>query len=166
MDVPGDAEAWTSRSPADTERLGETLAQALEVGDVIALSGPLGAGKSRLVFGLARGLGCKSPVRSPTFTLVNQYSGRLTLFHADLYRLDPAEVPALALGENLDTGALAVEWGERLDRALAADALRIDFEMGDGDVRRLRGSAPPTPRGRALLLAWRAAIGAPAGGPS
>src|SRR5438046_887525 len=102
-----------SRSEADTERLGETLAPRLEPGDLVALDGPLGAGKTRFVIGLARGLAARARVRSPTFTLVNEYHGRIPLMHVDLYRLAPAEVAGLALAEALADAALVVEWADK-----------------------------------------------------
>ena len=80
---------FISHSPAETETLGESFGRAAERGLVIALSGELGAGKTQLVKGLARGLGIAARVHSPTFTLVNEYAGgRLRLFHLDLYRLE------------------------------------------------------------------------------
>jgi len=83
---------YISHSPAETESLGETLGRAAESGLVIGLSGDLGAGKTQLVKGLARGLGIAARIHSPTFTLVNVYrGGRLTLFHLDLYRLETME---------------------------------------------------------------------------
>ncbi|MBI3879239.1 MAG: tRNA (adenosine(37)-N6)-threonylcarbamoyltransferase complex ATPase subunit type 1 TsaE, partial [Verrucomicrobia bacterium] len=93
-----------SHSPAETEALGETWGRAAQRGWVIALSGDLGAGKTQLVRGLARGLGCVARVHSPTFTLLNQYEGgRLPLFHLDLYRLNsPAEIIAAGLESYLE----------------------------------------------------------------
>ena len=105
-----------SNSPAETESLGEQLAKLVESGLVIALSGELGAGKTQFVRGLARGLGISTRVQSPTFALVNIYTGgRLTLFHLDLYRLDtPAQIVAAGLEEFLSpAGVSVVEWAER-----------------------------------------------------
>jgi tRNA threonylcarbamoyladenosine biosynthesis protein TsaE len=78
-----------TRSVEETEALGEALAPALQAGDVVVLQGPLGGGKTRLVAGIVRGLGATGRARSPSFTLLHEYQGRLTLFHADLYRLEP-----------------------------------------------------------------------------
>lgn len=141
-----------------TERLGEALAPALRAGDVLALSGDLGAGKTRFVAGLARGLNPATRVRSPSFTLVNEYAGRLPLYHLDLYRLGTGEVDGLGLEEYAETGALVVEWGERLPAHWLADALALAFAAGEGDERTIEGSlpAPASPRGRELLEAWRA----------
>lgn len=145
-----------SRSPADTERLAAALAPALRAGDVIALSGPLGAGKTRFVAGLARGLEVGVRVRSPSFALIHEYAGRLVLFHLDLYRLEGSAVHGLGLEEALERGVLAVEWGERLPAAYRAAALWITLEPRGGENRELVIEAP---EGRAaeLLGAWRAA---------
>jgi tRNA threonylcarbamoyladenosine biosynthesis protein TsaE len=105
-----------SHSPAETEALGESWGRAAKRGLVLALSGDLGAGKTQLVKGLARGLGCPARVHSPTFTLVNEYRGdRLTLFHLDLYRLETlAQIQAAGLEEFLQPdGVTVIEWAER-----------------------------------------------------
>src|SRR6266516_5333604 len=105
-----------SHNPAETEALGETWGRAAESGFVIGLCGDLGAGKTQLVKGLARGLGITARVHSPTFPLVNIYSGgRLTLFHLDLYRLDTREqIIAAGLEEYLSpAGVTVIEWAER-----------------------------------------------------
>jgi tRNA threonylcarbamoyladenosine biosynthesis protein TsaE len=105
-----------SHSPAETELLGEVWGRAAKNGLVIGLSGDLGAGKTQLVKGLARGLGVTTRVHSPTFTLVNVYAGgRLTLFHLDLYRLETQEqILSVGLEEYLTPDGVAViEWAER-----------------------------------------------------
>jgi tRNA threonylcarbamoyladenosine biosynthesis protein TsaE len=120
----------------ETEAAGARLARHLERGDLLLLVGPLGAGKTAFVRGLARGLGGEADVMSPTFQLVRVYSGRLQLAHADLYRLERApELRELGLDELLDEGVLAVEWGERLAEAGGA---RVSFEVLDAGRRRLR----------------------------
>ena len=110
-----------SHSPAETEALGEAWGRGAEKGLVIALSGDLGAGKTQLVKGLARGLDITRRVQSPTFALVNIYQGgRLTLFRLDLYRLDTTEqIQAAGLEEYLEpAGVTVIEWAERwFDRA-------------------------------------------------
>jgi tRNA threonylcarbamoyladenosine biosynthesis protein TsaE len=110
-----------SNSPAETEALGESWGRAAQRGLVIGLSGDLGAGKTQLVKGLARGLEIPGRVHSPTFTLVNVYNGgRLTLFHLDLYRLETIEqIRSAALEEYLNpVGVAVIEWAERwLDAA-------------------------------------------------
>src|ERR1700744_789767 len=105
-----------SHSPLKTEALGETWGRAAKNGLVIGLSGDLGAGKTQLVKGLARGLGITARVPSPTFTLVNVYTGgRLTLFHLDLYRLETKEqILSAGIEEYLKPDGVAViEWAER-----------------------------------------------------
>lgn len=106
-----------SQSPAETESLGEAWGRAAQHGLVIALSGDLGAGKTQLVRGIARGLGCTARVHSPTFTLVNVYEGgRLPLFHLDLYRLEtPEQIHSAGVDEYLQPDGVAViEWAERM----------------------------------------------------
>jgi tRNA threonylcarbamoyladenosine biosynthesis protein TsaE len=119
---------FISHNPAETESLGESFGRAAKRGRVIALSGELGAGKTQLVKGLARGLGITARVHSPTFTLVNEYAGgRLRLFHLDLYRLESnAQILAAGLEEFLPPdGVAVVEWAERIyDLRLTIDDLR------------------------------------------
>jgi len=108
---------FISHSPAETERLGEAWGRAAQGGRVIGLSGELGAGKTQLVKGVARGLGIAARVHSPTFTLVNEYGGgRLRLFHLDLYRLETREqILSAGLQEFLSPeGVTVIEWAERI----------------------------------------------------
>jgi tRNA threonylcarbamoyladenosine biosynthesis protein TsaE len=112
---------FISHSPAETELLGERWGRAAQHGWVIALSGDLGAGKTQLVKGLARGLGITARVHSPTFTLVNEYSGgRLRLFHLDLYRLETqAHILNAGLEEYFQPeGVAVIEWAERVKEEL------------------------------------------------
>jgi tRNA threonylcarbamoyladenosine biosynthesis protein TsaE len=105
-----------SHSPAETEALGESWGRQARSGLVIGLSGDLGAGKTRLVKGLARGLGIRARIQSPTFALVNIYrGGRLTLFHLDLYRLEtPDQIAAAGLEEYFQpAGVTVIEWADR-----------------------------------------------------
>jgi len=106
-----------SHSAAETESLGEVWGRAAKRGLVIALSGDLGAGKTQLVKGIARGLGITTRVHSPTFTLVNVYNGgRLTLFHLDLYRLETMQqILSAGVEEYLrPDGVAVIEWAERM----------------------------------------------------
>ena len=108
---------FISHSPAETESLGERWGRAAQRGLVIGLSGDLGAGKTRLVKGIARGLGITARVHSPTFTLVNEYGGgRLRLFHLDLYRLETrGQIMSAGLEEFLQPdGVTVIEWAERI----------------------------------------------------
>ena len=117
-----------SRSPVQTRRLGIRLGALLRVGDLVCLSGELGAGKTTLVQGIAQGWGSLDPVSSPTFVLCNQYrrpDGTL-LHHLDAYRLNCAyEGEDLDLDLMIETGALVVEWAERIQSVLPADHLSI-----------------------------------------
>lgn len=128
-------EVHVSRSEAETEAFGASFATTLEAGAIVLLDGPLGAGKTAFVRGMARGLGAPSgDVSSPTFTLLQEYSGRLTLFHADLYRLQPSEVDDLGLLELSVDGILAVEWPERWVSA-PPYAERVTITKRDDDAR-------------------------------
>lgn len=144
-----------SAAAGETVRLGAALAPALEAGDVVALAGPLGAGKTRFVDGIVRGLGLAARVTSPSFTLVHEYAGPLTVFHLDLYRLEPGDVPGLGLDELLERGCLVVEWGEKLPATWRAAALTVAFEIVGAEERALVASASEG-RGLELLARWRA----------
>jgi len=129
-----------TRSLAETLEFGGRLARELQQSDVIALSGELGAGKTALVKGIARGLGITVEVTSPTFTLIHEYGGgRLALFHVDLYRLD--SVPqALAIGieEYLNSpGVTVIEWAERIAPLLPPHTTRIRIESLGENTRRI-----------------------------
>jgi len=132
-----------SHSPADTAALGEQWGRAAQSGLVIGVSGDLGAGKTQFVKGLARGLGIAARVQSPTYVLVNIYTGgRLTLFHLDLYRLDtPGQIAAAGLEEYLrPAGVTVIEWAERwLDQvqSLKSKVQSLESE-GTGLRQRLR----------------------------
>jgi len=105
-----------TNSPEETRAVAKELAEELKIGDVVLLEGDLGAGKTTFIQGLAEGLGVPEDyyVSSPTFALINEYPGRLTLYHIDLYRLEPEEVEDLGLEDLLAQGVLAIEWAERL----------------------------------------------------
>lgn len=131
-------------SPEETEREGRRLSEELRPGDVVLLVGGLGAGKTTFVRGVAEGLGVTTSVTSPTFTLVQSYRGRLTLLHADLWRLERlSEVVDLALDEGLEEGGvLLAEWGEGALELFGDDALVVLFEEGEEeDCRILRFEA-------------------------
>jgi tRNA threonylcarbamoyladenosine biosynthesis protein TsaE len=136
-----------------TQRLAARLGEHLQVGDVIALSGPLAAGKTTFVQGLASGLGVPAErhVASPSFALVNEHPGRIDLVHVDFYRIrSPAELPELGLEETYERAVTAIEWAERFPESLPADALHLTLAAEEGTTRLLHARASG-PRGRALL---------------
>jgi len=126
-------------APAATRRVGERIGRLLEPGDVVLLSGDLGAGKTVLAQGIGRGLGVKDPIKSSSFVLMNQYEGgRVSLYHADLYRLeDPDRVVELALEELAADGVLAVEWPERAPGRFPPDHLLVHIAYGGGEHREI-----------------------------
>jgi tRNA threonylcarbamoyladenosine biosynthesis protein TsaE len=122
-----------SSSESETVAAGRLFAERLSLGDVVLISGPLGAGKTAFVRGIAEGLGASpGEVSSPTFTLIQQYAGRIPVFHADLYRLTPPETADLGLEETGPDGVLAVEWPDRWQTPPAsAWNIRIEDEGGE-----------------------------------
>jgi len=132
-----------STSPQQTEAIGAALAELLAPGDVLALCGPLGTGKTVLIRGIAHGLGVPldEPVLSPTFVLVREHQGRLPLLHCDAYRLrDPRELIDLGLEElRRERGVvIAIEWADRFPELVPPDAIRIELEHVDPQTRRVR----------------------------
>lgn len=129
----------TTATEEETSAAGERLAALLRAGDVVLLFGELGAGKTAFVRGLARGLGAPADeVSSPTFTLIQEYpAGRTTLYHVDLYRLEPIEVADLGLDELMSSGGIvAVEWAERWpDRP--SDAIEVRLTHAGESERRI-----------------------------
>jgi tRNA threonylcarbamoyl adenosine modification protein YjeE len=132
---PDGTEAVTS-SAEETEALAARFASRLHAGDLLLLVGELGAGKTTFVRGLARGLGVRGDVMSPTFQLVRLYPGDPSLAHVDLYRIErAAELEELGLTDLLEECVVVVEWGDRLD---VRDALRVTIDSMDPAHRRLR----------------------------
>lgn len=144
-----------------THALGATLGKIVRGGDVLALQGDLGAGKTNFVQGLARGLDIIEDVNSPTFILANEYTGgRLPLYHIDAYRIEHA---AQAEGFGLDDylngeGVTVVEWAERVRAALPRDILWIQFDYVSESERHLQANAYG-PRAGELLLQWKTELG-------
>lgn len=130
---------YMTHSPEETEALGQALGQTLKGGEIIAYTGDLGAGKTAFTRGLARGLGITMQVTSPTYTLVNEYSGgRLELFHFDMYRLGSSE-ELFDIGWDdylLRGGVCAVEWSENVADALE-DAIWVRISRLDDDTRQI-----------------------------
>ena len=130
---------YITHAPEETEALGQALAALLVPGDIIAYRGDLGAGKTAFTRGLARGLGCREQVTSPTYTIVNEYlSGRLPLFHFDMYRLTSSDdLWRIGWEDYLDRGGVcAVEWSENVADAME-NALWVTVESLGGDDRRI-----------------------------
>ena len=133
-------------SEEETEAAGERLGRTLGAGDVVLLYGDLGAGKTAFVRGLAAGLGAnRDDVSSPTFTLVQEYRGRLTLFHVDLYRLEEREVDDLGLEELvLGDGVVAIEWAERW-RGRPDDVIEVRLDEAGEERRKISITAGTIP---------------------
>ncbi len=130
---------YLSNSPAETESLGAALGKHIQPGAVIAYRGDLGAGKTAFTRGLARGLGCRELVTSPTYTIVNEYlGGRLPLFHFDMYRLASSDdLWDIGWEDYLDRGGVcAVEWSENVADALE-DLVTVTIEKTGEESRRI-----------------------------
>ena len=152
---------WATTSAAETQALAGALGRAARPGDVLLLEGPLGAGKTCFAQGLARGLGVKTPVKSPTFVLVTQHHGRVPFTHVDLYRIEGAQsLDDLGLEERGEAGVLAVEWGEKLASRLA-DGLVVAIAEAGEDRRCLTVTALGA-RGEEWLREWEQAVPEPA----
>ena len=134
----------TSLEPEETESIAAAIGTKLAPGDVVVLTGDLGAGKTTFVRGLARGLGVTIGVKSPSFAIHLRYPGRIALHHLDLYRLREAnDLAELGLEDVLEQeGVTAVEWGERLGTWLPERALHVRFEDLGGTKRRLHIDGP------------------------
>ena len=124
-----------TNSEQETEAAGAALARELAPGDVVAMYGDLGAGKTAFVRGMARGLGLSCHVQSPTFTIVNEYEGDVPLFHFDMYRLSGAEeLFDIGWEDYLDRGGVcAVEWSERVEDALPPETVSVTLSRRDED---------------------------------
>ena len=124
---------FLSHSTQETEAIGEELAQKLRGGDVLAFTGSLGMGKTAFTRGLARGLGCRGRVTSPTFTIVNEYEGRTPLFHFDMYRLGSSdELFDIGWDDYLARGGVcAVEWSAFIRETLPEDTIFVDIARTD-----------------------------------
>ncbi|MGV8082212.1 MAG: tRNA (adenosine(37)-N6)-threonylcarbamoyltransferase complex ATPase subunit type 1 TsaE [Coriobacteriia bacterium] len=144
-----------SSSAAATEHLGELLAPLLQPGDVLVLSGDLGAGKTQLTKGVARGLGVAEHVTSPTFNILRVHEGRLPLYHFDLYRLEDADqLEDIDYWGTLESdGVSLVEWGDRFASAVPDECVIVRFTIV-GDTEREIEIEPRGPRGEELTRAW------------
>lgn len=129
----------STASPEDTRQLASALAELARPCDLLLLVGDLGAGKTAFTQGFGRGLGIDDQITSPTFALVQSYTGRLDLYHLDVYRLDQInEALDLGLSEMLDDEAVTlIEWGDTITRALPRDYLEVRITFGPGDEDRV-----------------------------
>ena len=134
-----------SSSPKETEALGEALGAQLRAGDLVVLTGDLGTGKTTFTKGLARGLGVTDRVSSPTFTIVQEYDGRVPVAHVDVYRLERIqELHDFGFEELLEERVTIVEWGEAIALVLPRDRIdvRITMDEAHGDDARVVEIAP------------------------
>ncbi|GAB4140746.1 MAG: tRNA (adenosine(37)-N6)-threonylcarbamoyltransferase complex ATPase subunit type 1 TsaE [Planctomycetaceae bacterium] len=148
-----------AESEQQTEQIGHQLGRILQSGDVVALCGPLGAGKTRLVRAMAGGLGVSlEEVRSPTFTLIHEYAGRVPVFHFDTYRLSDAdEFEQLGAAELLEgDGICLVEWADRVEELLPNDVLKVEITIRGETARqfRIRANGPRSQSRWEQLRQW------------
>jgi tRNA threonylcarbamoyladenosine biosynthesis protein TsaE len=148
----------TTKSAAETERIGALLGQKLERGMVVVLTGELGAGKTAFARGVARGLGVREPVTSPTFTLIQEYTGRLPLYHFDVYRLqDPGELEALGYDEYIEgDGVSIIEWGDLVGEFLPPTYLEV--HLSGQDATRILTFTPRGSRYEKLVEELKASV--------
>lgn len=130
---------YRTSSPAETEALGEKIARTLKGGEVIALFGGMGMGKTAFTRGLALGLGIPEGVSSPTFALVHEYDGALPLYHFDMFRVESwDDLYSTGFFDYLESGGvLVIEWSENIENALPPDCIRIHIARGTGDSERI-----------------------------
>lgn len=131
------AQIYKTEGPDETLQIGRTLGERLKPGDTVLLIGDLGAGKTCFIQGLCAGLGVKEAVTSPTFTLINEYEGRLPVAHFDLYRLDdPEAVLDLGFDEYIDSDSVClIEWADKFPEVMPAEAIVVRIEIREGDGR-------------------------------
>lgn len=126
-----------SRSEEETRGIGRRIGGCLQRGDLVALVGELGTGKTVLARGIAEGAGARGYIASPTFTLIREYAGNVTLYHVDLYRLDGREVTDLGLEEIVEAGITLIEWAEKAMQFVRPPVLRVEITFGEGPDERL-----------------------------
>jgi tRNA threonylcarbamoyladenosine biosynthesis protein TsaE len=148
----------TSSDEEETRTIGSRLGTVLKRGDVLLLSGDLGTGKTCLTQGIGRGLDCQGQVNSPSFVLMNEYPGRETLFHADLYRIEDVEdLDELGLWDYAEQGVLVIEWPERGAELLPGDGVVVELRYGDRERQRRLKFQSRGPRGAEIVEAVRPA---------
>jgi len=151
---------WSAKTEADTERFGAALASVLRTGDVIALNGQLGAGKTRLVRAVAESLGdVRQSINSPTFVLIHEYDGRVPLYHVDAYRLRDSDEFLSIGGDEVLAGdrACLIEWADRIADVLPRDHLRIDISA-TGETERTFAVKSCGRRSAELLREFQSAL--------
>ncbi len=127
-----------SKTPADSVRFAQKLAERLTVGSVVTFSGPLGVGKTFVIKALCKELGVSSEVTSPSYVLMNSYQGRVPIFHFDLYRLqDVEEVYELGLHECIEQGVCLIEWSELVEELLPRDTIKIKMSFKEDNIRQI-----------------------------
>ncbi len=140
MELSGDfMQQITTASPAETEKLGEQIAEKLNGGELIALFGGMGMGKTAFTRGLSRGLGILNGVSSPTFALVHEYHGRLPVYHFDMFRVNGWEdLYSTGFFDYLESGGvLVIEWSENIEAALPEASIRIKIRQGVHENERI-----------------------------
>ncbi|HKY15511.1 MAG TPA: tRNA (adenosine(37)-N6)-threonylcarbamoyltransferase complex ATPase subunit type 1 TsaE [Microthrixaceae bacterium] len=147
-------------APGATADLAAAIAELAQPADLVLLTGDLGAGKTAFCQGFGRGLGIDEQITSPTFTLVRSYTGRLDLYHLDVYRLEQIEdVADLGLNELLDDDAVTlIEWGDVIAPVLPQDYLEVRIRLGDGDEERSLELHPVGARWSARMRALTTAL--------
>jgi tRNA threonylcarbamoyladenosine biosynthesis protein TsaE len=141
LDALFSREGVLCQTAEETARLGQEISALIEPGTVVSLEGPLGAGKTQLIKGVAAALGCAEEPSSPSFTVVHEYAGgRFPLHHFDFYRLEGAdELYGTGFDDCLADGSIVVEWGDKFPEVLPAGTIRLSFEILPRGGRRIRG---------------------------
>ena len=133
---------YRTESPEETQTLGEEFGKTLKPGDVVALIGDLGTGKTCLTQGIARGIGIAADevVSSPSYILINEYNGKIPIYHIDLYRLENiAEIADLGICEYMESdGVCIIEWAERMEEGLPETSIRIYITWEDENTRTIK----------------------------
>ncbi|MGN0504157.1 MAG: tRNA (adenosine(37)-N6)-threonylcarbamoyltransferase complex ATPase subunit type 1 TsaE [Ruminococcus sp.] len=129
---------FVSHNLEETEKFAMSLSESLKGYEVIALFGDLGAGKTTFVRGLCKGLGIDSGVHSPTFAIVNEYSGKFPVYHFDMYRITSEDdLYSTGFYDYLRRGVVIIEWSENIEDSIPADALRIELKYGEDENSRI-----------------------------
>lgn len=129
---------YISHSVEETEQIAMNLASKLKGDEVIAFFGGLGMGKTAFTRGVCKGLGFNDGVQSPTFSLVNQYDAKYTIYHFDMYRINTYDdLYSTGFFDYIDTGVLIIEWSENIENALPDEYIRIEISHGDSENERI-----------------------------